>query len=470
MTLLCGCAGMPNNKVMTAAPSILPSSWRSAGNGLTTDLTAWWEGVSDASLQALINKALERNYDLRAAIERSRQAEALVVVARSHLFPDIAANASGTRQRTDIPPPVGSVTDSQIGIGGSWVIDIFGGNQLTTLAATAQASASVEARRDFEVTLIATISTIYVQFRGLQNQLAILDDTITSRSDTVHLTEVRYRAGLATDLDVTRAETQLHVIEATVPDVQRRIEEDLGALAILTGDRPESIDQSLLARAPIPLMSSVLPARAPAELLVRRPDLRAAARRVDAAAANLGAAKTDLLPKFTLSFGQSIDRLEFRSLPPMTDNLFNIGFGVFWPLFNAGRIHANITAQDAVLRQAEYSFDQTLLNALQDVESAYVDVRAQRERSARLSLALESAHRSSSLAEELYKAGEADFLSVLDAHTQAYDTERDLNQARTDAAVSAVFLYRALGGGWRESTASTKATEINRKPAANARS
>ena len=168
------------------------------------------------------------------------------------------------------------------------------------------------------------------------------------------------------------------------------------------------------------------------------------------AAANLGSAQADRLPKFTLSFAGAVDRLDFGGLPTVTDNLFNVGLGIFWPLFNAGRIHANITAQDAALRQAEYSFDQALLNALQDVESAYTDVRAQRQRSALLGLAVESAQRSAKLAQDLYNAGQTDFLSVLDTHTQLLDTQRDLAQAQTDAAVSAVSLYRALGGAWRK--------------------
>lgn len=166
------------------------------------------------------------------------------------------------------------------------------------------------------------------------------------------------------------------------------------------------------------------------------------------APASLGAAKAELLPKFTLSFSGSIDRLAYRGLPPVTDHLFNIGLGIFWPLFNAGRIHANIAAHDAALREAEYAFDQALLNALQDVESAYTDVRAQRERGARLTRAVDSAQRSSTLAQALYEAGEADFLSVLDAHTQLLDTQRDLVQAQTDAAVSAVSLtWRSAAAG-----------------------
>jgi NodT family efflux transporter outer membrane factor (OMF) lipoprotein len=334
-------------------------------------------------------------------------------------------------------------------VAGAWAIDVFGGDQLEALAVAAQAAATDETRRDFEVALTANVASAYVRLRGLQRQRAILEQNIAARADTLHLNRVRDEAGLATDLDVSQAETQLRQVEASVPDVERQIDNELGTLAILTGELPQSIEHGLLTTVPIPYGTPTLPQQAPAELLERRPDLRAASRRIDAASARLGSAQSDLLPKFTLAFGASGDRVEFHGLAGATDGLFNVGLGIFWPLFNAGRIHANITAHDAALREAQYAFDQALLNALQDVESAYANVRAHRERRERLTLAVESAQRSSQLAEDLYHAGRADFLSVLESHTQVFETERDLAQAQTDAAISAVSLYRALGGGWR---------------------
>jgi NodT family efflux transporter outer membrane factor (OMF) lipoprotein len=449
VSALAGCVSLPGNDTVSAAAERLPTEWRSGQDAQATDVTAWWNSFSDEQLRALIDKALANNYDLKAAVERSRQAQALVTAARSNLYPELDADSSVSRARTHLPPPAGRVDQSAVGVSGSWDVDVFGGNQLAALAAVAQASATDEARRDFEVALTASVASSYVQLRGLQRQLAIVNGNIAARTDTLHLTRVRYEAGLATDLDVSQAETQLRQVEAAVPDLERRIDNELGALTILTGTPPEFVDNALVASAPIPSGTPSLPDQAPAELLERRPDLREAARRIDVASANLGSAQTDLLPKFSLSFAGSVDHLAFHELPGVTDNLFNIGLGVFWPLFNGGRIHANIAAHDAALREAQYAFDQALLNALQDVESAYTDVRAHRECSMLLHLAVESAQRSSQLAEDLYHAGRADFLSVLAAHTQVLDTERELAQAQTDVAVSTVSLYRALGGGWR---------------------
>jgi NodT family efflux transporter outer membrane factor (OMF) lipoprotein len=450
LTMLGGCVSIPRSDTVSSVAAQLPESWRHAGSDATTDVAAWWNGFADAELRALIDKALTNNYDLKAAIERSRQAEALIRVARADLYPQLDAIATASHERTHLPPPAGNVDQGAIGVSGFWTIDIFGGTQLDALAATAQARATEEARRDFEVALTATVATSYMQVRGLQRQLDILAQNIATRADTVHLTRVRFEAGLATDLEVAQAETQLRQIEASVPDVQRRLDNELGALRILSGEVPESVDQTLLARAPIPAGAPTLPRQTPAELLERRPDLRAAARRIDAANARLGSARANLLPKFTLAFGGSVDRLEFRDAPAITDNLFNVGLGIFWPLFNGGRIHADIAAQDAALRESQHAFDQALLNALQDVESAYTDVRSHRERSALLQFAVDAAQRSSELAQDLYHAGRVDFLSVLEAHTQVLDTERELAQSQTNAAVSMVSLYRALGGGWSE--------------------
>jgi NodT family efflux transporter outer membrane factor (OMF) lipoprotein len=445
---LSGCVSLPKSDTASAVADQLPAQWRAGQVDTAADLRTWWNDFSDGELRALIDKALANNYDLKAAVERTRQAQALITVARADLFPELNAISGMSRAREHLPPPAGDIERSAVGVGGSWNIDIFGGSQLAALAATAQASATDEARRDFEVALTASVATSYTQLRGLQRQLVIVTSNIATRADTMHLMRVRFEAGLATDLDVAQAETQLREVEAAVPDIQRRIDNELGALTILTGEPPEFVDPALLVSAAIPSGSPALPEQAPAALLERRPDLRAAARRVDVARAKLGAARSDLLPKFTLSFAASAEHLEFHDVPGVTDNLFNVGLGIFWPLFNAGRIHANIAAHDAALREAQYAFDQTLLNALQDVESAYTDVRAQRERSALLHLALDSAQRSNRLAEDLYRAGQADFLSVLAAHAQVLDTESELTQAQIDSAVSVVSLYRALGGGW----------------------
>jgi NodT family efflux transporter outer membrane factor (OMF) lipoprotein len=409
----------------------------------------WWDAFSDDTLRMLIERALAANYDLKAAVERSRRAEALIGVARAELFPDLNAAASVQQQRTNVPPPVGDVSDSAAGLGGSWTIDAFGANHLAVLAATAQASAAEESRRDFEVALTASVGTLYVQLRGLQRELEILEDNVSTRADTLSLIGARYRAGLATDLDVARAETQLRQAEAGVPEVRRQIDNVIGALSVLVGEQPEAPLPALLAIAPILGAGPELPKQAPGELLERRPDLRAAARRIDAAAAQVGVARAERLPKFALSFAGLSDRLEFRDLPAVTDGLFHVGLGTVWPLFNGGRIRSNISAADADLRSAEYAFDQALLDALQDVETAYTDVRSHRERRDVLTGAVESARRSSELAQQLYAAGTADFFSVLDAHTQVLDSERDLARAQTAAAVSSVALYRALGGGWR---------------------
>jgi NodT family efflux transporter outer membrane factor (OMF) lipoprotein len=443
------CVSVPASDTVANAP--VPPAWRSAGaeSEANPGLAAWWDAFADDTLRMLIERALAANYDLKAAVERSRRAEALIGVARSALFPDLNLRASALKERVNVPPPAGDVSDSAAGLGGSWTIDVFGANHLAVLAATAQASATDEARRDFEVALTASVGTVYVQLRGLQRELEILEDNIATRADTLSLIDARYRAGLASDLDVARAETQLRQAEAAVPDVRRLIDNAVGALSVLIGEQPEAPLPALLATAPIPAVGPELPKQAPGELLERRPDLRAAARRIDAAAAQAGVARAERLPTFALSFAGVADRLVFRDLAAVSDGLFHVGLGTVWPLFNGGRIRSNITAADADLRSAEYAFDQTLLGALQDVETAYTDVRSQRERRDRLTDAVASARRSSELARELYSAGTTDFFSVLDAHTQVLDSERDLARAQTEAAVSSVALYRALGGGWR---------------------
>ena len=450
-TVLVGCATTSRQDAVSDLIPPLQPRWHNvpaqSPEGLE-EVPLWWERFADPQMQALIRRASEHNYDLKAAAERVRRAQALVTISRSAWFPQIDGIANAARQRTHTPPPVGHQTNLNAGFSGSWEVDIFGANQLATAATVAEAQATAEARRDFAVGLTAAVASAYVDLRGLERQRIVFEQNATARADTLHLTQARYRAGLATDLDVAQAEAQWLQVEALLPDVDRQINNELGELAILTGSTPEEIDQDLLQAAPIPVAPPILPLTTPASLLERRPDLRRARREVESAAANLGVARADRFPNITLVFASSVDQLKFRRVPTVTDSLYEIGAGVFWPLFDAGRIRANIIAKDAALRESADVFVQALLRALQDVESAYTDVRGQRRRSDQLQAAVAAARRSLDLANSLYSAGEADFLAVLDAQTQLLAEEQDLVVADTNASLACVSLYRALGGGW----------------------
>src|SRR4030095_2794888 len=181
LAALSGCVSVPKHVTVSAAAARLSDTWRNAFADVSTDIEAWWNGFADAQLRALIDKALTYNYDLKAAVERTLQAQALITVARAGLYPDVGATSNASRERTHLPPPVGTNEDSAVGVSGIWNIDIFGGNQLAALAATAQAAATDEARRDFEVALTANVATSYMQLRGLQSQLDILTRNIAAR-------------------------------------------------------------------------------------------------------------------------------------------------------------------------------------------------------------------------------------------------------------------------------------------------
>src|SRR5262245_54268701 len=209
LATLSACVSVPKDDTVSAATARLPDTWRTASEDVSPDIEAWWNGFADAQLRQLIDKALAYNYDLKAAVERTRQAQALITVTRAGLYPDVGATSNASRERTHLPPPVGTNEDSAVSVSGIWNIDIFGGTQLAALAAAAQAAATDEARRDFEVALTANVATSYMHLRGLQSQLDILTRNIAARADTLHLTRVRFEAGLATDLDVAQAETQL---------------------------------------------------------------------------------------------------------------------------------------------------------------------------------------------------------------------------------------------------------------------
>lgn len=443
---LSACASLPPSPISGITA---PAQWReSAGlEAETADIAAWWTRFGDPVLIQLVQEARAANVDLRLAAARMREAKALAVIADAALWPSIDLAASAGRSKS-LVFPAGIVNRAQAGFDANWEIDLFGGNTLESAAAQASAHAAEELRRDVLVAVSAQMARAYLELRGLQRQLAILEQNVAIQRDSLHLAEVRHRAGIAAELDAVRAKTLLETTEAGRGPLRESISNRLDRIAVLSGRAPASVDARLAQARPLPPVPSAIPDLLPSDLLQRRPDLRRAVAEVQAAAAQREAATTDLLPKFFLSTGAARQGIELAGLPRLTGSVFSIGVAAAMPLFNAGRIRANIDVQDARLQQALAAYDRMLLDALSEVEGSLSAVANTRDRQARLSQAVASAKDSVTLSRELYKGGLTDFLSVLDAQRALLAAEDELARADTAAAVSLVSLYKALGGGW----------------------
>jgi NodT family efflux transporter outer membrane factor (OMF) lipoprotein len=435
------------------------------------DLASWWHGFGDPMLDQLIAGAIAANQDLRIAKARVREAQQMVTVAESALYPTVEFNANGGRERSinrvfavpgpkgiDLIAPTGNAFSG--GLAARWEIDLFGGRHLEAEAASAQAAGAREGERAVLVGLLAQVATNYFELRGVQARTHVLEANIATDTERLRVVRALHKAGLARDWDVQRQVTQLHATEAGLPTLIAAADNLTHRLGVLSGKPPASLHAHLAPRAPLPASVPQLPKLLPASLLDQRPDLRLAKTEVGAAAARLGVARADLYPKLVLSASGGFGALAAGGYGSLAEGLYALGSGISAPIFNAGRIRAQISAADARLDQAAANYEKTFLTALEDVENAYVQHRSMTSRRDRLVRAEASAEQSRIEADALFRQGATDLLGVLDTQRGKLQISDQRISAETEIAVAMVSLYRAFGGGWSEDPGPLEAADV----------
>lgn len=456
--LLAGCAVGPNYKRPQVA---VPNQWTVAPARGTSakaiEKEDWWSSFQDPELNSLIERAAAQNLDFKLALDRVEEARAVRGVARSGYFPSIDASASATRNRQRVIAPVAPSSAKIVpvefnnfegGLGASWELDVFGGIRRGVQAASADVAAAEENRRDVRVILFGDVGQVYAQLRGLQRRLEIANKNIKTQQDTLDLTRTRAKAGLATQLDVSRAAAQLESTRAAVPTLLGGIDISIHRLSVLLGEEPGALRSELENASPIPAAGPDVEVGLPSDLLERRPDIRRSEAQLVAATARIGEAKADLFPRFVLTGAAGRQASQLHDITLGAGNFFSVGPGISLPLFTGGRIRSNIAVQDARQRAALINYRSSVLNALEEVQNALVNYAQEQERRDRLNEAAQQSQLAVDLATEQYKAGLTDFLSVLDAQRELYAEEDQAVQSQTSVTTDVIALYRALGGGW----------------------
>ena len=471
LVLLTACAVGPNYK----RPQVsVPKEWTigsargTSSQPLQTE--EWWRSFQDSELTSLIERAIGRNLNLKLALERVQEARAARGIVRSSYFPSIDASVSATRLRGGfnqgviraVPssanpaarPSLISPFETNIfqgSLSAIWELDVFGGIRRGVEAATADLAAADENRRDVVVILLGDVGRAYTQLRGFQRRLEIANKNINTQQETLDLTKARAKAGLATELDVSRAAAQLETTRSAVPNLLSGIDVSIHRLSVLLGEEPGALRSELEKTKPIPSAGPDVQVGLPSDLLKRRPDIRRAESQLAAATARIGEAKADLFPRFVLTGTAGRQATQLHDLTLGLGNFYSVGPGISLPLFNGGRIRSNIAVQTSRQRGALISYQSVILNALEEVQNALVEYSQEQERRDRLNQAVEQNHLAVDLATEQYRAGLADFLSVLDAQRELYTNEDQWVQSQTTVTTNLVTLYRALGGGWSAS-------------------
>lgn len=468
--LLGGCAVGPDYQAATPG---VPPKWRAATErDAAIDPRpplrgAWWKRLDDPLLDALIADAATGSLDVATARAKVREARALARQAGAARYPSLAGTASYKRgggsgaaagsagavgansvSSTEMQIANGPSSLYQAGFDASWELDIFGANRRAAEAAQYGLDAAEWQLRAAQLTLIGEVATDYVAVRGYQARLALARNTAASQDETARLTRVRYAAGAVSALDVANAEGLARTTHATIPELETAYLQAVAALSVVSGKTPDALVERMASPGPIPQPALPVPAGVPADILLARPDVRAAERQYAQSTARVGQAEAARYPSVTLTGSIVTSGTQFGDLGSRSTIGWSIGPSLSIPIFNAGRLKAAVEVADAQREQYFIAYDASVLSALKDVENASVALSRETARVQILRASAESYEQAATLARALFDAGSTGFLDTLIAERARLSARDALIQSQVLIANDYIALNKALGGGW----------------------
>ncbi|WP_425261819.1 efflux transporter outer membrane subunit [Rubrivivax sp. RP6-9] len=440
-----GCASL--QQAPAAAPADpTPSAWTGAAVPATTpsDLAAWWSQFGDPQMAPLVQAALQQQTDITTAQARLRQARAARALAGAQLAPTMNASGSAQASANEGSP---RTQRWSAGLDAGWEADLWGAGAAGVRAADATLAASALTLAHTRVSVAAEVALTLLELRGTQARTAIAERNLASQQQTLQIVQWRHEAGLVTQLDVAQARTAVEQTRAQLPALAGSAAQSMHALAVLTGQAPGALQAQLATPVPLPAAPPALALAIPAEVLRQRPDVQAAERRLQAAAARVDEADAARLPSLSLSGSIGLNALRLSALGSGA-GAASLLAGVNLPLFDGGRLRAQVQSQEAARDEAAVAWRATVLAALQEVEDALVGLRAAREQLAAQQAAAASAQTAATLADQRYRSGLVDFTSVLQSQRTLLSAEDSVAGTSTALATAHVRLVKALGGGW----------------------
>ena len=450
LLLLSGCQ---LGKHYTRPELELPASLQDSAHrsdALYTDTTSFadypWEWLyADTLLQGLIRKTLVYNKDMQMAAARVKELAAMKRIDVANMFPSVGLRAYAEKEADDYGGDHYN-PDNEFELKGviSWELDLWGKLRWARDASLAEFVGSIESRRALQMSLVAQVAQAYFELVALDNELAIVQQTLEARRESLHLVRLRYEGGLISEIPFRQAQVELAKTETLVPDLERKITLKENELSFLTGEYPHSIR-----RTPITVdivLPENLPVGLPSTLLERRPDVRQAEQDLIAANAAVGVAFTSLFPSITLTANLGTESEELSDILKSPYHL--LSGTLLQPIFAMGKNRARLKAKKAACERAAYAYEKAVLSAFKDAYNAITefnkikdiyDTRQRLEQSAKSTL---------ELAQLQYVNGAIGYMDLLDAQRTYFDAQLSLSYAIRDKRITMVNLYKALGGGW----------------------
>jgi outer membrane protein, multidrug efflux system len=408
----------------------------------------WWKQFEDPVLDSLIQKALAANTSIRVARARLAESRAVFDARKLDRYPTVPADATYTYAKEQIPgffnQPT-TINTFHSGFDAFWELDVFGQVRHGVAAARSDNQAFEADLHDVEVSVVAELARNYFELRGAQWRLEVAERSLRNQRDTLRLTQLRRDAGVGEEQDVASAAARVAAIDATIPPLEFERKRAEYRLAVLTGTRPGELSADLSPRSYAPI-DKALPIGNASELLRRRPDVRAAERRLSAATERQGVAVAQLFPQVSIS--AFVGFLAGRGSLFFTTQSFasTASPSVTWSAFDLGRARARVRASNAATDEALASYDDTVLRALEETENSFSNYRAQQKRLVKLNAQAQESKRAADIARLRYREGVIDFLLLLDAERTQLQAEDAVAESEQDVYVAVIALYKALGG------------------------
>jgi len=458
-----GCMVGPNYQ--RPKVSVSPNWGETGDQRVRTESTTyrdWWSTFNDPALDRLIAKAYRDNLTLQQAGVRVLQARAQLGIAVGEIFPQtqqaigsVQYNRTSDRAATGAFFNGGSFSywQSQIGAQASWELDFWGRIRRGIESADASLLATLADYDNTLVTLTADVAKTYIALRTAEERIRIARENVEIQEQTLKIVEARFKYGTVTQLDVEQARTVLLNTQATLPTLETQRRQARDALSVLLGMPPSGLADLLEGPSAIPVSPPQVIVGIPADLLRRRPDIRSAELQALAQSAQIGVAKADLFPAFSLIgnlvlLSTDLGSFKLSDMFRWGSRSVQVGPSVQWNILNYGQITNNVRVQDAYFQQLLLAYQRTVLSAQQDVEDNLVAFLRAQDRADFLAKSVTSSRTAVSLAVLRYREGVTDFTTVLTAQQALLSQQDNLATTLGNISTSLVGVYRALGGGW----------------------
>jgi NodT family efflux transporter outer membrane factor (OMF) lipoprotein len=466
--LLSACAVGPDFK---APQPTLPPQWRDSQVTNNAVEQQWWKQFRDTTLDGLVERALANNADVQIATLRLAQSRVMRNAESSARWPNVNANAAYQRERQSengtatrmidlIAPPgnrdqiVSLLSEPfsvfQAGFDVGWELDLWGRVRRSIEASDANLRMSEQDLRNAQLSLIGEVVREYMELRGVQEQLRIATADVAASADLVELTQYRVKGGLVDELDLATQRARLADARSSIPQLKYQEAQLLSALAVLLNESPGSLDAQLAATPPTFTLPSTVGGGVPSEIARRRPDIQRAEAQLHAATAEIGVAVADLYPRIMLSGSFAQQALHASDLTEWGSRQWSIGPSISLPIFDGGRRRSVVELRKLDQQQAAISYQQTVLRAWHEIETALGGYSAEQERNRELSTALAASREAYDIARVRYNHGMINYLAELDARRTLLQTERAYSQSNIQLGTQLVAVYKSLAGGLPE--------------------